>query len=286
MAQQQLQQDEEEEERQQWIEQREMLLRQRWLENITNNTSGQQLNNYQRQEQNNSPPPSPLPLSPPHSRPPSPVPQLPRIQNNLPKGRAPYQEPTGRHSLRPMILQCPYCQALHFNDEKLSRSTLNEPRFGMCCLTGQIQLPAFPAAPQDLRNLFDGTDIHSLEFKTNIWQYNATFAFTSLGVKVDHTVTAGSGSYSFRISGGLHHLSGALLPLPNQAPVFAQLYIYDPLEQQAHRQQNNQNLNPAVVAIIQGVLNQSHPYIALYKQAYQVMREKPAEEQQTVAIWL
>ena len=185
-----------------------------------------------------------------------------------------------------MTLQCPYCHALHFDDEKLSRSTRTELKFGTCCLTGQIQLPAFPPAPRDLRNLFDGTDIHSLEFKTHIRQYNATFAFTSLGVKVDHTVTAGSGPYSFRISGGLHHLSGALLPLPNQAPVFAQLYIYDPLEQQAHRQQNNQNLNPAVVAIIQGVLNQSHPYIALYKQAYQVMREKPAEEQQTVAIQL
>ena len=185
-----------------------------------------------------------------------------------------------------MTLQCLHCHALHFSDEKLSRSTLNEPKFGICCLTGQIQLPAFPPAPRDLRNLFDDTDIHSLEFKTNIRQYNATFAFTSLGVKVDQTVTACSGPYSFRISSGLHHLSGTLLPLPNQAPVFAQLYIYDPMEQQAHRQQNNQNLNPAVVALIQGILNQTHPYIALYKQAYQVMREKPVEEQQTVAIRL
>ena len=74
------------------------------------------------------------------------------------------------------------------------------------------------------------------------------FAFTSLGVKVDHTVTTGAGPYSFRISGDLCHLSGALLPPPNQAPVFAQIYIHDPAEQLHQRTQNNANLNAAVIA--------------------------------------
>ena len=37
---------------------------------------------------------------------------------------------------------------------------------------------------------------------------------------------------------------------------------------------------------IQGVLNTSHPYVELYKQAFQIMREKPAEEHNTVAIRL
>ena len=98
----------------------------------------------------------------------------------------------------------------------------------MCCLSGQIDLPPFPPAPRDLRDLFDGTSPHSFDFKTNIRQYNAAFAFTSLGVNIDHSIIDGTGPYSFRISGELHHLAGAILPLPNQAPVFAQVYIHDP----------------------------------------------------------
>ena len=185
-----------------------------------------------------------------------------------------------------MISLCEHCNALHFPAERLSNSTVNNPKFGMCCLSGQVQLPPFPPAPRDLRDLFDGTSLYSLEFKTNIRQYNSAFAFTSLGVKVDQSVTVGSGPYSFRISGELHHLSGALLPSPGNAPVFAQIYIHDPHEQLAQREQNNRNLNPPVMNIIQGVLNDNHPYVQLYRQAYEVLREKPPEEHHTVAIRL
>ena len=145
----------------------------------------------------------------------------------------PARAPVERHSLGPMNLQSPNCHAFHFEAEKLSNSTRNQLKFGMCCLTGQVHLPPFPPAPRHLRDLFDGTSPHSLEFKTNIHQYNATFAFTSLGVNVDHSVVTGSGPYSFSISGELHHHSGALLPLPNHAPVFAQIYIHDPQQQLA-----------------------------------------------------
>ena len=107
-----------------------------------------------------------------------------------------------------------------------------------------------------------------------------------LGVDVDRSVIDGSGPYSFRISGELHHLAGAILPLPNQAPVFAQVYIYDPQQQLALREGNNDNLSPAIKTVIQGVLNQSHPYVELYIQALQIMREKLAEEHDTVAIRL
>ena len=40
------------------------------------------------------------------------------------------------------------------------------------------------------------------------------------------------------------------------------------------------------MAEIQGILNASHPYVELYKQAYQIMRDKPAEEHDTVAMRL
>ena len=40
------------------------------------------------------------------------------------------------------------------------------------------------------------------------------------------------------------------------------------------------------MTVIQGVLDTSHPYVELYKQAFQIMREKPPEEHDTVAIRL
>ena len=91
-----------------------------------------------------------------------------------------------------------------------------------------------------------------------------------MGVNINHSVIDGTGPYSFRISVELHHLAGAILPLPNQASVFAQVYIYDPREQLALREGNNDNLSPTIMTIIQGALNQSHPYVELYKQAFQI----------------
>jgi hypothetical protein len=93
------------------------------------------------------------------------------------------------------------------------------PKFGSCCLQGQIRLPPFPCAPSALQDLLCGKSPLSKELKTNIRQYNAAFAFTSLGVKVDKEVTWASRPYSFQIQGDLHHLSGSLLPLVLESPV-------------------------------------------------------------------
>ncbi|XP_019058078.1 PREDICTED: uncharacterized protein LOC104814022 [Tarenaya hassleriana] len=52
-------------------------------------------------------------------------------------------------------------------------------------------------------------------------------AFTSIGAKIDHSVTSGNGPYAFRIHGQNHHQIGSLLPVEGKPPQFAQLYIYD-----------------------------------------------------------
>ena len=282
-GQQQPQQDEEQESDQNRESRREELR----SEQITSHNSRVILEAFQSQNRNNGGDddddddfyanPRPHPPSPPPSRPPSPPPPPPP---------GPQIPPVERHSLGPMNLQCPYCHALHFKAEKLSSSTRNDLKFGTCCLTGQIDLPPFPPAPRLLRDLFDGTSPHSADFKKNIRQYNTAFAFTSVGVKVDQSVLNGSGPFSFRISGELRHLSGALLPPAGEAPIYAQLYIHDPQEQLAYREGRNDNLSPTVMTIIQGILTQSHPYVELYKQAFQIMREKPAEEHDTVAMRL
>ncbi|KAG5348541.1 hypothetical protein C0989_010036 [Termitomyces sp. Mn162] len=59
----------------------------------------------------------------------------------IPKGRQPYLIEYPPHYLGPMTVICPHCQALHFDAEKLTKSTIYNPKFGMCCLQGQVNLP-------------------------------------------------------------------------------------------------------------------------------------------------
>jgi len=79
---------------------------------------------------------------------------------------------------------CSHCHALHFDCEKLTSSWVNHPKFGMCCLQGQIQLPPLQSLTGILHNYLTGNDYSSREFCNNIQQYNAAFAMTSVGVKL------------------------------------------------------------------------------------------------------
>ncbi|KAI0260695.1 hypothetical protein BC834DRAFT_925798 [Gloeopeniophorella convolvens] len=81
-----------------------------------------------------------------------------------------------------------------------------------------------------------------------IRRYNIAFAFTSIGI---HRALS-------------HRIGGLLLADPNQ-PIFAWLYIYDPDEAHEHR------------------LLTDNLYTQLYKQAYDILSEKPPKEQDTCA---
>jgi len=156
---------------------------------------------------------------------------------------------------------CPYYHALHFNCEKLASSWVNLSKFGMCCLQGQIQLPPLQPLTGILHNYLTGDDHPSREFHNNIRQYNAAFVMTSVGVKIDNSVTRQSDPYCFKIQGELHHLTGALLPYGDQTPIYVQIYILDTTEQLNVRRANNNNLDPVVMDNLQTMLLDSHPYI-------------------------
>ena len=213
----------------------------------------------------------------------------PNPQQAMPKGRRPYHEPQHgpeRHYLGPMNVKCNHCNALHFESEKLSTSTRANKKFGSCCLQGQIRLPVFMEPPRTLREMLCGISPLSSSFKKNIRQYNAAFAFVSLGVKVDLAITNAPGPYCFRINGELHHLSGSLLPENGENESYAQIYIHDPAVQLDMRNRLNQNLDPIIMSNLQAMLNETHPYAQLYKQAYHIMRERPPAEQRDVAVRL
>jgi hypothetical protein len=76
------------------------------------------------------------------------------------------------------------------------------------------------------------------------------------------------------------------MPPEGLPPAYAQLYIYDADDATEHRAQRNRNLDPTTLRTLHDMLWRHHPYAALYKQAYQVMREKPPEQQSDVRVRL
>lgn len=144
------------------------------------------------------------------------------------------------------------------------------PDFGSCCLQGKVDLPSPQYPPHTLRNLFDANDVQARDFQNRIWQYNRAFAFTSMGVRQDHSVNGRSrGPPVFRIQGELSHHIGALTPSPGKQPVYAQLYFYDPATSLRLREQNNTALRRDTLQLLQSIIERHHPYVGIYRQAYE-----------------
>ncbi|KAJ7588450.1 hypothetical protein C8J56DRAFT_729729, partial [Mycena floridula] len=162
-------------------------------------------------------------------------------------------------------------------------------KFGTCCLQGQVKLPAFHDPPPVLRRLFTNNHEHSKVFKEHIRSFNSALAMTSVGVEVDESVTHASGPYCFRIHGELSHRIAPLLPREGTPASYAQLYIHDAAEANQIRTDRNTMIpavRSAIFAELQNTLHATHPYIPLFKQAFQLMREKPPHEQKEVQVRL
>ena len=181
------------------------------------------------------------------------------------------------HDLGDMNIRCPFCNALHWRDERASSSTIGHPEFRMCCAHGKVSLPSLRVPPLPLYNLFTGESLQAKEFQTNIVQYNAALAFTSLGVKVNHSF-AGHGPPVFRIHGELRHLSGSLLPKESVNPCYSQLYVYDPNISYRHRISRNENLSLTMMHTLQCVLWDHNAYTPIYQHAYEVLRAYDAPD--------
>ena len=189
-------------------------------------------------------------------------------------------------NLGAMNISCPSCSALHWQNESLSRSTVNNIRFGKCCLNGKVQLPHFSDPPPELSHLLSSNDPDAKNFRDHIRRYNDALAMTSVGRKLDPSVFGGAGTYVFKVHGALSHRAGSLLPQPGEHPVYSQLYIYDPADALNYRMSNqhNQNLLRQTMQILQDMLYRHHPGVQLYKTALELTRNMPPEYQCTIAL--
>jgi len=68
--------------------------------------------------------------------------------------------------------------------------------------------------------------------------------------------------------------------------MYVQIYILDTAEQLNVRRTNNNNLDPVVMDNLETILLDNHPYIGHYCHAYELIKEKPVEEQEEITIRL
>uniref|UniRef100_A0A0R0JM12 ATP-dependent DNA helicase n=1 Tax=Glycine max TaxID=3847 RepID=A0A0R0JM12_SOYBN len=135
----------------------------------------------------------------------------------------------GYSDLGDQLIQCRYCNAQMWYDERIAKNkNCQNPRFSLCWGDGKVELPLLQNPPQYLQQLlFHDDTIDSKNYQHNLRAYNIMFAFTSAGIKLDKTINNSRGPPTIRIQGQPCHRIGSLLPMPGNKPKFAQLYIFD-----------------------------------------------------------
>jgi hypothetical protein len=96
-------------------------------------------------------------------------------------------------------------------------------------------------------------------------------AFTSLGAKVDESVTGGRGPYSFGIQGELYHKIRSLCLAEGQRPQFAQLYIHDTKCKHQNRHAVMPSLDPTTLDRLLTMMYNINPYVKVFKMARDMM---------------
>ncbi|KAG1169680.1 hypothetical protein G6F70_008214 [Rhizopus microsporus] len=134
-------------------------------------------------------------------------------------------------------------------------------------MRGSVQPQLLPDPPEYLKNLLASTDTQGRHFKNSLRQYNAAFAFTSLGCDIvsgedrannnnnnSNSNNNRDGLYAFQIHGILCHRQGPLIPVKGSEHSYAQLYIFDPSYAAEIRQARNSNLDPKIIMELSAML--------------------------------
>lgn len=168
-----------------------------------------------------------------------------------------------------------------FSWEKV-RGTVANPVFHLCCQSGRVQIDLPLPLPQPLQSLLTSDTRTARLFRKNIRKYNNMLAFSSVGLQTDRAVSnERNGAYCLRVMGRVHHRIGPLLPNANQqAPVFSQIWIYDPEEQLQHRTRQFQEdtIDPITVQTLQDMLQRVNPFAAQLQTAAERMRISPDDD--------
>ena len=168
---------------------------------------------------------------------------------------------------------CVHCGSILWYEERTVKSKRpKNPKFSLCCMEGKVKLPLLKKAPPLIDELLDPLGSQqSKTFRTLIRSYNAMFAMTSMGGKVDNSINDGRGPYIFKLNGQNHHRIGTLLPNDGQDPQFAQLYFYDTENEVQHRMnvfssgQINSDLDPSIVNALVQMFDESNNLVKIFR---------------------
>ena len=135
------------------------------------------------------------------------------------------------------VHSCAFCSAAMWFDERVKRVRGHDsPSFSLCCSMGKIKLEQLEGPPDYLQSLMFGNESDEARmFRDNMRVYNSMFSFTSMGGRIDKSINTGSGPHVFRLNGQNHHRIGSLLPPEGHSPRFAQLYVYDTVNEVSNR---------------------------------------------------
>ena len=117
---------------------------------------------------------------------------------------------------------------------------------------------------------------HGRHFKGSLRQYNAAFAFTSLGCDIvsaeeRNANNSRGGLNAFQIHGALCHHQEPLLSVEGNTPLYAQLYIYNPSYDAQRRSERNENLDNEIIENPSTLLSQCNPFARIYCHAYEIL---------------
>jgi hypothetical protein len=139
----------------------------------------------------------------------------------------------------------------------------NINRLGLCCSSGKVHLPPMQDSPPELVQLYTSQCRTGRLFRDNIRAYNTCFSFTSHGGKL--AAPPSIGPYCYRLHGESYHLIGSLLPPPDGAAAFAQIYFHDSDDLQLQKRvefaiRGSLNIERNLLRTLQDVILRDNPF--------------------------
>ena len=166
-----------------------------------------------------------------------------------------------------MDVTCDGCGALYFNCE------MNQtPKgFDKCCNFGSVSFPVPQTTPK-LKELMLADTLEGRNFRSNLRNYNNSFAMAALSAKLD-TFT-GSGPFCFRLQGQVYHKLPAVKA--EAEPKYAQLYFVecDEANQLRLRHPSNVDCLESVLKMIDEELRSYNPYVMSFTAMRNVIRDE------------
>ncbi|KAK9713953.1 hypothetical protein RND81_06G060800 [Saponaria officinalis] len=167
-----------------------------------------------------------------------------------------------------------------WNDERIKTSTKNNICFNMCCREGKVRLPKIKEPPEFLKRLLiNNQDNEATTFRELIRIYNSCYAFTSMVAKIDNSVNMSAVKYILRISGQVLHRIVSLLPVDDQEPSYAQLYIYDTnseilmREKAVVKKEGSPKFDDKILTGIKDMLDEVNPLAQTFRMAQERIRQ-------------